>query len=289
MPRRSKTESTNPGTVRNAKPDLRPSAAISVGYLSRCPDTGRLRRSLALLAAEINPNLFSSIQTEIEQLHKQWGFDQEMRFKGYTPGENSSAYAPEILTRYLRSMVDQALGEHHCSEWYELGAILGDLAGTGKSLDAAAAEDVRRAINRLDEHELEQVAVLLRFQKQHNLRLDEILAKVLSETEPGSSHLTNSSGGIAAFFNAVANALTKRTTNAGRCLDAKTEARDKWIYTQYMKGVVYKTIIADLKRRATKKKWEPILSDNGIRGAARRYATRHGKPFLPRQKGRPSR
>ena len=63
--------------------------------------------------------------------------------------------------------------------------------------------------------------------------------------------------------------------------DRKLEARNKWLYRQCCNGreMPYANIIAELKRIASAKGWEPIESVQGIRAAAKRYAASH--PDLP--------
>jgi hypothetical protein len=65
--------------------------------------------------------------------------------------------------------------------------------------------------------------------------------------------------------------------------DGATESRDAWIYQQCCEGVPYKTIIAELNR---KKCWVAIESIQGIRDAAKRFATRNGKPLPPARRAR---
>jgi hypothetical protein len=62
--------------------------------------------------------------------------------------------------------------------------------------------------------------------------------------------------------------------------DPKLEARDKWIYQQCCKGraAPYLSIIAELKKKAQAKGWEPIDSPQGIRRAASKYAIAHDLP-----------
>jgi hypothetical protein len=67
--------------------------------------------------------------------------------------------------------------------------------------------------------------------------------------------------------------------------DAKTEARDKWIYSECRKLTPYKSIIAQLRRKP--KTWERIESVPGIKRAAEAYATRHNLELPPaRKRGR---
>jgi hypothetical protein len=62
------------------------------------------------------------------------------------------------------------------------------------------------------------------------------------------------------------------------------DARDKWLYEQCCKLVIYSSIVRAL---AKKKKWEPIESIQGIKNAANRYAEAHALPVIPsRQPGR---
>lgn len=65
--------------------------------------------------------------------------------------------------------------------------------------------------------------------------------------------------------------------------DMKLEARNKWLYQQCCKGrqMPYANIIAELKRIAPEKGWEPIESIQGIRAAAKQYAASHNKPLIP--------
>jgi hypothetical protein len=72
-----------------------------------------------------------------------------------------------------------------------------------------------------------------------------------------------------------------RVSRGGR--DRKQEARDKWIYRECCKGreMSYDAIIAELKKRAPQKSWEPIESIQGIRAAAIRYAQRNQLPQPP--------
>lgn len=58
------------------------------------------------------------------------------------------------------------------------------------------------------------------------------------------------------------------------------EPRDRWIYEQCCKGVPYDTIAIQLK---DKRKWEPILSKQGIQQAAVRYQRRNNLPAIPKR------
>ena len=61
------------------------------------------------------------------------------------------------------------------------------------------------------------------------------------------------------------------------------DARDKWLYEQCCKGRTYRAIEADLRRIAPRKRWKIISGANSIKGAATRYAKRHGLPAIPRR------
>ncbi len=70
--------------------------------------------------------------------------------------------------------------------------------------------------------------------------------------------------------------------------DKATEARNEWLYKQYMQGVVYSTIIRRLEEKP--KSWGRIGHPNGIIKAVRAYARWRNKPEPPpRQAGRPRR
>jgi hypothetical protein len=56
------------------------------------------------------------------------------------------------------------------------------------------------------------------------------------------------------------------------------EARDKWIYDQYVHGTHLAKIRGHLKRRGN---WDPLESVQGIRQAALRYAKRHNLTLPP--------
>jgi hypothetical protein len=67
--------------------------------------------------------------------------------------------------------------------------------------------------------------------------------------------------------------------------DPATEARNKWIYGECMKGVAFASIIARLRNKP--KKWGRISTVGGIKNAANTYATRHNLSQIPtRQPGR---
>jgi hypothetical protein len=67
--------------------------------------------------------------------------------------------------------------------------------------------------------------------------------------------------------------------------DAATEARNRWLYAECVKGTPYDAIIRALGGR---KRWERILTIQGIKKAANAYAKRHGLPPIPRRHaGRP--
>jgi hypothetical protein len=65
--------------------------------------------------------------------------------------------------------------------------------------------------------------------------------------------------------------------------DKETEARDKWIYDQAMKGVAYETIGRNLPQK--KRTW-PSITKQGARDRAFEYARTHSLPEpRPRQSG----
>lgn len=67
--------------------------------------------------------------------------------------------------------------------------------------------------------------------------------------------------------------------------DNTNDVRDKWIYEQCVAGTPYKNIILSINKVP---EWSEIESTNGIKGAANRYALRHGLPPIPvRTPGRP--
>ena len=69
--------------------------------------------------------------------------------------------------------------------------------------------------------------------------------------------------------------------------DPHMEARDAFIYDARSKLTPHKQIIAEIKRNPD---WESIESPQGINGAAKRYAKRHGLPVPQKGKrGRPRR
>jgi hypothetical protein len=64
-----------------------------------------------------------------------------------------------------------------------------------------------------------------------------------------------------------------------RIVDRATEVRNKWIYEQCRKLVPYDAIALKLKKKP--KSWLRIVSKQGIRHAAQRYAARHSLPPIP--------
>lgn len=67
--------------------------------------------------------------------------------------------------------------------------------------------------------------------------------------------------------------------------DAATEARNKWIYHEAVKGTAWTTIKTRLGKRT--RTWPSLESVNGIKKAALAYATRYNLPAPPdRQPGR---
>jgi hypothetical protein len=67
--------------------------------------------------------------------------------------------------------------------------------------------------------------------------------------------------------------VTKEETGRWR---GPNDARDAWVYDQCCRGVPYKQVKEELKRRSIGREgWEEIESLEGIRRAARRYAARH--------------
>jgi hypothetical protein len=60
--------------------------------------------------------------------------------------------------------------------------------------------------------------------------------------------------------------------------DKATEARDKWIYQQCCRGTPHDNIVADLKKKAPKKRWRIVSSKQRIQQIGKEYARRHGLP-----------
>ena len=60
------------------------------------------------------------------------------------------------------------------------------------------------------------------------------------------------------------------------------DARDKWIYGKAMKTIAWETIRRSLERDHPN--WEQLISPNGVKRAAIRYAKRHSLPLPPPRK-----
>lgn len=60
--------------------------------------------------------------------------------------------------------------------------------------------------------------------------------------------------------------------------------RDKWIYDQCCKGTPHKVIAAGLRKKANRRRWRLIKSEQGIRRAAENHATRNGLQLPPKRK-----
>jgi hypothetical protein len=77
----------------------------------------------------------------------------------------------------------------------------------------------------------------------------------------------------------------KHNESATIARDPATEARDKWIYEQAMKGRAWASIMRSLDDKP--KTWERLSTENGVKDAAKRYAKRHSLPMpQPRKAGR---
>jgi hypothetical protein len=63
------------------------------------------------------------------------------------------------------------------------------------------------------------------------------------------------------------------------------EERDRFIYTEAMKGEKWVVVLAKVNAQAPP--WNPIATDEGVRDRARAYAERHGLQSIPpRKRGR---
>lgn len=72
--------------------------------------------------------------------------------------------------------------------------------------------------------------------------------------------------------------------------DPRKEARDAWLYSQLIQGVIYKTVKSQLRELCVANDWDYIDSDSGIKRAASGYAElRDLSPLPKRRHGRPSR
>ena len=79
---------------------------------------------------------------------------------------------------------------------------------------------------------------------------------------------------------------TSRRVHKERHVDAKTEARDKWLYEQRCDITKQdKAILAELHRRCAKKGWEDIDTIQGMRDRAADYAKRHDLSPPPPRRG----
>ena len=58
--------------------------------------------------------------------------------------------------------------------------------------------------------------------------------------------------------------------------DAKTEARDKWIYQQCCKGTPHDKIVAELKKMAPNRKWKIISTKQRVQQIGNKYADDNG-------------
>ena len=90
----------------------------------------------------------------------------------------------------------------------------------------------------------------------------------------------------AASWRTLFQSWRKRYKIADLPWDKWTEARNKWIYEECLKGTTYNTIIIRMKKKP--KAWDRLGSVNGIKRASKRYAEVHNLDEPPtRQPGRP--
>jgi len=84
----------------------------------------------------------------------------------------------------------------------------------------------------------------------------------------------------------ITSQLRPRNSSGVVCWDEATTDRNKWIYELVRRGDAYKTILARLKSEHSD--WDQITSVNGIKEAAKSYATACGLEVPPRRRpGRP--
>lgn len=74
----------------------------------------------------------------------------------------------------------------------------------------------------------------------------------------------------------------KRRRPAAR--DAKTEARDEWLYQQCKQGKQYKAAMLELNKIAVERGWEDLSSPQGVQQAVERYVARNNLDPLPPRK-----
>ena len=278
--------------------DLRAYAAFRLGFFSRYFKPDVLAEGLSILSGEIHPTISERLRRSM----------------------HSPPFTAPGTFDFSIAIVDDALGRSHpCRTIYDLGAALGHYSQHESA--PSHLSDVQRVwdcIRRLPTHFTEDVDSLreLVTEAEGKQDLEAVMNRVVqlraaTRTNPFDieSHkrylrlvstlpdftqvwLKSKSLPVAvAFALEVCRDLVAIRVDSGTGWDKATESRNKWIYDECMKGTSHKKIRAELNRRIGCKEqpdWEPILTDNGIKGAATRYAIRKGKPQPPeRRRGRP--
>jgi hypothetical protein len=289
---------TGPDTL-DSKIDPKPLAAFRLGFCAHDPRGYALDEMITVLVEDIHPNVYMGLQRHLEELaeDREHGFlPMNFRSAVYDPDEwKRKTRRPWHLSqqRMLCDTAISASSPYH--EFYNLGAALGDYSNATLTQNVDREEAIscaRAAITRLTKQYAERVIALQIVLKSNspNANLEQLFLKALAKVEVPESPLASVTD---RFVAAVEQDLKKWALPPSVSKDKLTDARDRWIYEECRKGTPYKQIILALKEKVVDSKakggdtWETITSDNGIKAAASRYATRNKlEPPLSRQSGR---
>jgi hypothetical protein len=177
------------------------------------------------------------------------------------------------LKEFLRVRSSHApFGAHLTRCWYETGIVITD------------GEMSNRKWKWTHEGELQRLLKTLRVRRQD---LAPSASQQLLTAAPGSRYPVSLKywqridTGLARLSEAVqppsSGSLTGEAATSRQRVLFPNDARDKWIYSQMQKGILYQKILANLKVPP----WRRISSIQGLRNAAIRYAKRNGLPPIP--------